>query len=141
MTSVQVAINTSLDASRDVSPHTLYIRFSLKFKKGVIIPTSSLRPDGITNALWDAVKTKLVQSGVTVTQQANKRRHSSPQYNIRDLVKISSSCFPKETQFNKLEPVFIGPYKILSCKPETDVNGGLFRQRVPRPAEYYELSK
>jgi len=55
-----------------------------------------------------------------MTQQANKRRHPSPQYNVGDLIKISSSCFPKETQFNKLEPVFMGRYKIFRCMSETD---------------------
>jgi len=118
--SMQVAINTSIDTSRDAAPHTLCIRCSPKFEKGVIVPAASLRPDMISNALWDSVKTKLVQSRVAMTQQANKRRHASPQYNVGDLVKISSSCFPKETQFNKLEPVFIGPYKIFRCMPETD---------------------
>jgi len=53
-------------------------------------------------------------------QQANKRRRPSPQYQVGDLVKISSTCFPKGTQFNKLEPVFLGPYKLLHCISETD---------------------
>jgi len=118
--SVQVAINTGIDASRDASPHTLCIRFTPKFEKGVIVPAASLHPDMISNALWDSVKTKLVRSCVAMTQQANKRRHPSPQYQVGDLVKISSSCFPKDTQFNKLEPVFMGPYKLLRCIPEMD---------------------
>jgi len=118
--SIQVAINTSIDASRDAASHTLCIHFSPKFEKGVVVPTASLRPDMISNALWDSVKTKLVRSRVAMTQQANKRRHPSLPYNKGDLVKISSSCFPKETQFNKLEPVFMGPYKIFCCMPETD---------------------
>jgi len=118
--SVQVAMNTGIDASRDASPHTLCIHFTPKFEKGVVVPAASLRPDIISNALWDSVKTKLVRSRVAITQQANKRYRPSPQYNIGDLVKISSSCFPKETQFNKLEPVLMGPYKIFRCMPETD---------------------
>jgi len=118
--SMQVAINTSIDASRDASPHTLYIRFTPKFKKGVIVPAASLCADMISNTLWDSVKTKLVCSRVAMTQQANKRRRPSPQYQVGDLVKISSSCFPKDTQFNKLEPVFLGPYKLLRSIPETD---------------------
>jgi len=56
--SVQVAINTLIDASRDATPHTLCIRFSPKFKKGVIVPAASLRPDMISNALWNSVKTR-----------------------------------------------------------------------------------
>jgi len=118
--SMQVALNTLIDASRDAAPHTLCIRFSPKFEKGVIVPAASLRPDMISNALWDSVKTKLVQSRVAMTQQANKRRRASFQYNVGDLVKISSSFFPKETQFYKLEPGFRGPYKIFRCMPETD---------------------
>jgi len=118
--SVQVAINTGIDASRDAFPYTLCIRFTPKFEKGVVVPATSLRPDMISNALWDSVKTKLVRSHVAMTQQANKRHRPSPQYNVGDLVKISSSCFPKDTQFNKLEPVFLGPYKLLCCIPETD---------------------
>jgi len=55
-----------------------------------------------------------------MTQQANKRRRPSPQYQVGDLVKVLSSCFPKDTQFSKLEPVFMGPYKIFRCFPETD---------------------
>jgi len=117
---MQVAINTSIDASRDASSHTLCMYFTPKFTKGVIIPAPALRPDMISNALWDSVKMKLVQRHVAMTQQANKHRYLSLQYNIGDLIKISSSCFPKETQFNKLEPVFMGPYKIFCCMPETD---------------------
>jgi len=118
--SVQVAINTGIDASRDASPHTLCIRFTLKFEKAVVVPAASLRPDMISNALWDSVKTKLICSCVAITQQANKCRRPSPQYQVGDLVKIFSSCFPKDTQFNKLEPVFMGPYKLLHCIPEMD---------------------
>jgi len=118
--SVPVAINTGIDASRNTSSHTLCIRFTPKFEKGVVVPTGSLRPDMISNALWDSVKTNLVRSHIAMIQQANKRRHPSPQYQVGDLVKISSSCFPKDTQFNKLEPVFLGPYKLLHSIPETD---------------------
>src|SRR5205085_11588382 len=31
-----------------------------------------------------------------------------------------SSCFPNVTLFNKLEPIFVGPYPISRCFPETD---------------------
>jgi len=117
---VQIAINTEVDSSRDAAPHTLCIHFTPKFKKGVIIPAASLRPDMISNALWDSVKTKLVCSCVAMTQQANKCRRPSAQYQVGDLVKVLSSCFPKDTQFSKLEPVFMGPYKIFCCFPETD---------------------
>jgi len=118
--SVQVTINTSIDASRDAYPHTLCIRFTPKFEKGVVVPAASLRPDMISNALWDSVKTKLVRSRVAITQQANKRCHPSPQYKVGEFVKISSSCFPKDTQFSKLEPVFMRPYKVFRCMPDTD---------------------
>jgi len=117
---VQVAINTGIDASRDASPHTLCIRFTPKFEKGVVIPAASLRPDMIFNTLWDSVKTNLVCSHVAMTQQANKHRRPSSQYQVGDLVKISSSCFPKDMQFNKLQPGFMGPYKPFRCIPETD---------------------
>jgi len=49
--SVQVAINTAIDASRDAASHTLCIRFTPKFEKGVVIPAASLKPDMISNAL------------------------------------------------------------------------------------------
>jgi len=78
--SMQVAINTGIDAHRDASSHTLCIHFTPKFEKVVVIPAASLRPDMISNALWDSVKTKLVRSHVAMTQQANKRRRPSPQY-------------------------------------------------------------
>jgi len=107
--SVQVAINKGIDASRDATPHTLCIRFTLKFEKGVLVPAAYLRPDMISKALWDSVKTKLIHSRIAMTQQANKRHHPSPQYQVGDLVKILSSCFPKDTQFSKLKPVYIGP--------------------------------
>jgi len=116
----QVAINMGIDSSRDAAAYTLYLRFSPKFEKGVVIPAASLRPDMISNALWDSVKTKLVRSRVAMMQQANKRRRPSLLYNMGDLVKILSSCFPKETQFNNLEPVFMEPYKIFCCMSETD---------------------
>jgi len=118
--SMQVAINTGIDASRDASPHTLCIRCTPKFEKGVVVPAASLRPDIICNALWDSVKTKLIRSRIAITQQVNKCRCHSPQYQVRDLVKVLSSYFPKDTQFLKLEPVFMGPYKIFHYFPETD---------------------
>jgi len=65
---VQVAINMGIDASRDASPHTLCIRFSPKFEKGVVVSAASLRPDMISNALWDSVKTKLVRSRLAMMQ-------------------------------------------------------------------------
>jgi len=117
---VQVAINTGIDASSDASPHTLCIHFTPKYEKGVVVPAASLHPNMISNALWHSGKTKLVPSRVAMTQQANKCRRPSPQYQVGDLVKISSSCFPKDTQFNKLEPVFLGLYKLLHCIPEMD---------------------
>jgi len=49
--SVQVAINTSIDASRDASPHTLCMCFTPKFEKGVVVPAPALRPNMISNAL------------------------------------------------------------------------------------------
>jgi len=118
--SMQVAINMGIDTSRDATPHTLCICFTAKFEKGVVVPAAALRPDMISNALWDSVKTKLVHSHIAMTQQANKRHRPSPQYQVGDLVKVLSSCFPKDTQFSKLEPVFRGPYKIFHCLPETD---------------------
>ena len=65
--SMQVAINAAIDASRDTSPHTLCIRFSPKFEKRVVVPTASLRPDMISNALWDSVKTKLARCRIAMT--------------------------------------------------------------------------
>jgi len=118
--SMQVVINTGIDASRDASPHTLCIRFTPKFEKEVVVPTASLRPDMISNALLDSVNTKLVHSCIEMTQQANKRCCPSPVYQVGDLVKVFSSCFPKDTQFSKLEPVFMEPYKIFRCFPKTD---------------------
>jgi len=49
--SVQVTINMGIDASRGAAPHTLCIHFSLKFKKRVVIPAATFRPDMISNAL------------------------------------------------------------------------------------------
>jgi len=117
---MQVAINTSIDTFKDTFSHTFCIRFSPKFEKGVVIPVTSVRPDMIFNTLWDSVKTKLICSYVTMMQQANKHYCPSPQYQVGDLVKIFSTCFCKETQFNKLEPVFMGPYKIFCCLLEID---------------------
>jgi len=109
-----------IDTFRDAAPHTLCIRFTPKFEKGVVIPAVSLTPVMISNALWDSVKTKLVPSHVAMTQQANKSYRPSPQYQVGDLVKVLSSCFPKDTQFSKLEPAFMGPYKIFRSFSETD---------------------
>jgi len=77
--SVQIAITMGIDSSREAGPHTLCICFTPKFKKGVVYPAASLRPDMISNALWDAVKTKLVHSRIAMMQQANKRCCPSPQ--------------------------------------------------------------
>jgi len=118
---VQEAINNSVDATRGCTPHSLVFRFSPTYQNtpvGSDIPT--VRPDGLTQAMWAAVQEKMNNSRVEMTRQANKKRRMSPEYKIGDLVKIHHSGISRNSQYSKLEPVFLGPYPISAVYPDTD---------------------
>jgi len=118
---VQEAINNSVDATRGCTPHSLVFRFSPTYQDtpvGSDIPT--VRPDGLTQAMWAAVQEKMNNSRVEMTRQANKKRRMSPEYKIGDLVKIHHSGISRNSQYSKLEPVFLGPYPISAVYPDTD---------------------
>ena len=85
---------------------------------GSDIPT--VRPDGLTQARWAAVQEKMNNSRVEMTRQANKKRRMSPEYKIGDLVKVHHSGISSNSQYSKLEPVFLGPYPISAVYPDTD---------------------
>jgi len=59
--------------------------------------------------MWAAVQEKMNNSRVEMTRQANKKRRISPQYRIGDLVKSHYSGMSRNSQYSKLEPVFLGP--------------------------------
>jgi len=56
---------------------------------------------------------------VEMTTEANKKRRMSPEYKIGDLVKIHHSGISRNSQYSKLEPVFLGPYPISAVYPDT----------------------
>jgi hypothetical protein len=118
---VQEAINNSVDATRGCTPHSLVFRFSPTYQDtpvGTDIPT--IRPDGLTQAMWAAVQEKMNTSRVDMTRQANKKRRRSPEYKIGDLAKIHHSGISRISQYSKLEPIFLGPYPISAVYPDTD---------------------
>ena len=59
-------------------------------------------------------------SCVEMTRQANKKRRMSPEYKIGDLFKINHSGISRNSQYSKLEPVFLGLYHISAVYPDTD---------------------
>jgi len=70
--------------------------------------------------MWAAVQEKMNNSRVEMTRQGNKKRRMSPEYKIGDLVKIHHSGISRNSQYSKLEPVFLGPYPISAMYPDTD---------------------
>jgi len=118
---VQEAINNSVDATRGYNPHSLVFRFSPTYQDSPVgsdIPT--IRPDGLSKAMWAAVQAKMNNSHVEMTRQTNKKRRMSPKNKIGDLVKIHHSEISRNSQYSKLEPVFLGPYPISALYPDTD---------------------
>jgi len=110
-----------VDATRGCTPHSLVFRFSLSCQDtsiGSEVP--AVRPDGLTQAMWAAVQGKMSNRRVDMTRQANKMRRMSPEYQIGDLVKIHHSGISRNSQYSKLEPVFLGPYPISAVYPDTD---------------------
>jgi len=128
---VQEAINNSVGATRGCTPHSLVFRFSPTYQDtpvGSDIPT--VRPGGLTQAMWAAVQEKMNNSCVEMTRQANKKRRMSPEYKIGDLGKIQHSGISRNSQYFKLEPVFLGLYPISAVYPDT-ANYTLECPRVP----------
>jgi len=70
--------------------------------------------------MWAAVQEKMNNSHMEMTRQANKKMRISPEYKIGDLVKIHHSGISRNSQYSKLEPVFLGPYPISAMYPDTD---------------------
>jgi len=62
--------------------------------------------------MWVVVQEKMSYSRVEMTRQANKKRRMSPEYKIGDLVKIHHFGISRNSQYSKLEPVFLGPCPI-----------------------------
>ena len=80
----------------------------------------NIKQDSLTNTLWESVGERLVASRIQQAQQANKRRRSSPQYQLDSLVKIQSSAFSRGSLFNKLQPIFLSPYPLIKFFLESD---------------------
>jgi hypothetical protein len=66
------------------------------------------------------VQEKMNNSRVDMARQANKKRRQSPDYQIGDLAKIHHSAISRNSQYSKLEPVFLGPYPISAVFPDID---------------------
>jgi len=110
-----------VDTTRGCTHHSLVFRFSPTYQDTLVgsdIPT--VRPDSLTHTMWAAVQEKMNNSCVEITRQANKKRRMSPKYKIGDLVKIHHSGISRNSQYSKLEPVFLGPYPISAVYPDTD---------------------
>jgi len=96
---VQEAINNSVDATRGCTPHSLVFRFSPTYQDtpvGSDIP--KIRPDGLTQPMWAAVQEKMNNSRVEMTRQGNKKRRTSPEYKIGDLVTIHHSGISRNSR-------------------------------------------
>ena len=118
---VQEAINNSVDATRGCTPHSLIFRFLPTYQDtpvGSDIPT--VRPDVLTQAMWAAVQEKMNNRCVEMTRQANKKGRMSLKYKIGDLVNINHSGISRNSQYSKLESVFLGPYPISAVYPDTN---------------------
>jgi transposase InsO family protein len=115
------AINSSVDSSRGCTPNTLVLRFSPVYQDALVVSDlANDRPDGLTHAIWSAVQEKLNNARVEMTRQANKKRRPGPDYEIGELVKLHHSATSKESQYSKLEAIYLGPYPIVKAYPETD---------------------
>jgi len=69
-----------MDATRGCTLHSLVFRFCPTYQDtpvGLDIPT--VKPDGLTQAMWAAVHEKMNNSHVEMTRQANKKRRMSPE--------------------------------------------------------------
>ena len=70
--------------------HSLVFRFSPTYQDTPISShIATVRPDGLSQAMWLAVQEKMNNSRVEMTRQANKKRRMSPEYKIGDLVKFT----------------------------------------------------
>src|SRR5205085_1499574 len=105
--SVHISINYSYNKAIGCTPHSLVFHTYPRIERAVVVNTPAPRPEGLTQAMWEAVQTRLRESCRQMAMQANKRRGSSPEYQVGDLSKISSSCFPIMTQFNKQQPIYM----------------------------------
>jgi len=117
----QEAINNSQDATRGCTPHSIVFRFSPTYQDtSVGLAIRKVRADGLTQDMSAAVQEKMNNSRMEITRQANKKRRISPEYKIGDLVKIHHFGMSTNSQYSKLEPVFLGPYPISGVYPNTD---------------------
>jgi len=110
-----------MDVTRECTPHSLVFRFSPSYQDtpvGSDIPI--VRPDGLTQAMWAAVQEMMNNSRVEMTRQANKKRRISPKYKIGNIVKTHYFGISKNSHYNKMEPVFLGPYPISAVYPDTE---------------------
>jgi len=118
---VQETFNNSVDTTTECTPYSLVFRFSPTYQDtpvGPDIPT--VRPNGLTQAMWEAVWEKMNNRDVEMTREANKERRMSPEYKISDLVKIHHLEISRNSLYSKLEPGFLVPYHISAVYPDTD---------------------
>jgi len=103
------------------TPHSLVFKSSSINQDTPIasdIPT--VRPDGLTQAMWAAVQENMNNSGVEMIRQANKKRGMSLEYKLCHLVKIHHYRIRRNSQYYKLELGILGPYPISAVYPHTD---------------------
>ena len=115
------AINSAVDSLSLAAPHSLLLRFSPKWQNyRMLVGDVNIRPDVRTNALWESVHEILVATRIQLAQEANNRRRTYPQDQVSTLVKLHSSALSRESQFKKLEPIFLGPYPGIKCILDND---------------------
>jgi hypothetical protein len=119
----EFAINSNISSSTGFAPFELNYGFLPTFVSG-IKPQETVHPgvkqfaDRAINNLQMA-HDAIIESRITQTFQANKRRRSVEPYAIGEKVFLSTENLnlPKG-RARKLMPKYIGPYKIIASKPE-----------------------
>ena len=146
--SVQMAINNSLDATRGATPISIYSRFTSRMKNQPFSKPQEEegRPDGLTDAIWNAVRNQMAKRRVQMAEQANKRRRPTPEFSVGQLVLVYTDTLPVVSTHPKLEPKKIGPFPIIRAYPATDnytlrtpnhVNKGQLTVHVSQLEEWY----
>jgi hypothetical protein len=118
---VQMAINCSLDDTRQATPAAITLRFTPRLAGSIAVREDlEGRPDGLSDAIWKSVRGIMASKRVGGAEQANKKRKKAPEFRIGSLVMIKTDNLGMISAFPKLEPKQIGPYPIIEVYPETD---------------------
>ena len=108
---------------------SIYSRFTPRMKNQPFSKNQEEegRPDGLTDAIWFAVRSQMAKRRMEMAAQANKRRKASPGFEEGQLVLVYIDTLPIVSPHPKLEPKKIGPFPIHKAYPET----GNYTLRTP----------